>query len=255
MLPCHCNSKVIHDEKLKIMNNVGHRKKVIIAIFNLLPILLLVCVAQVMSQIQEPPKPYPLVTDYPQEVQKVIDQIRAKDANAEYQVFGIMEMNAPDGRDVLENLFKTYNKSDYKSMHVLKDVKVSSASAFKHYVVLVKGSPRSVAVVSGNDGKDRVYEIPEGMPQYANGNIQDFIRKNLTYPEEARLKGISGTTYVELTVNEDGSLSDFAVKEGFYPACDAEAIRIAKSLPPWIPGKRNGKPIKVRVTLPVKFVL
>ncbi|HEU5291367.1 MAG TPA: energy transducer TonB, partial [Cyclobacteriaceae bacterium] len=78
---------------------------------------------------------------------------------------------------------------------------------------------------------------------------------NLRYPDEARLKGISGISYVRFTVNEDGSLSGLTLKKGFNRACDAEAIRVMKSSPAWIPGKQKGQPVKVRVTVPVKFVL
>ncbi|HEU5292570.1 MAG TPA: hypothetical protein VFU05_18105, partial [Cyclobacteriaceae bacterium] len=133
------------------MNKVDHRKKVITATLSILMLLLPAYKAFVMGQVQEPSKQYPIVTDYPEEVQKVIDQIKTREPDAEYQVLGVMEMNTLYGQDVLENVFKTYNKSDYKSTHIVKDVSVSSASAFKHYVVLVKGT-RAVVVVPGTDG-------------------------------------------------------------------------------------------------------
>ncbi|MBQ3804763.1 MAG: energy transducer TonB [Prevotella sp.] len=36
---------------------------------------------------------------------------------------------------------------------------------------------------------------------------------------------------------------------------DKEAVRIVKAMPKWIPGKQNGKVVKVRYTLPVTFRL
>lgn len=36
-------------------------------------------------------------------------------------------------------------------------------------------------------------------------------------------------------------------------ACDAEAVRVAKSLPRFIPGKQQGKPVNVWYSFPVRF--
>ena len=37
-------------------------------------------------------------------------------------------------------------------------------------------------------------------------------------------------------------------------SCDREAIRVVKSLPKFIPGRKNGKPVDVYFQLPVYFV-
>ena len=36
---------------------------------------------------------------------------------------------------------------------------------------------------------------------------------------------------------------------------DEEAKRVVQSMPPWKPGKNNGKPVKVYFQVPIKFVL
>jgi protein TonB len=34
---------------------------------------------------------------------------------------------------------------------------------------------------------------------------------------------------------------------------DKEAVRLIKSMPKWIPGKQNGKVVRVYFTLPINF--
>ena len=56
-----------------------------------------------------------------------------------------------------------------------------------------------------------------------------------------------------LVVEKDGTLSDFKVVRSLHKDCDAEAIRVLKTMPKWKPGKVCGKPIRVKYTVPVQF--
>jgi len=40
-----------------------------------------------------------------------------------------------------------------------------------------------------------------------------------------------------------------------HPLLDAEAIRVVKSMPRWMPGRLKGKPVRVKFNLPVTFCL
>ena len=48
------------------------------------------------------------------------------------------------------------------------------------------------------------------------------------------------------------SMEHYVIRKNFG---DAEAIRIIRSMPNWIPGKQRGEPVRVRFTLPVMFRL
>ncbi|HPI08920.1 MAG TPA: energy transducer TonB [Saprospiraceae bacterium] len=37
--------------------------------------------------------------------------------------------------------------------------------------------------------------------------------------------------------------------------CGQEAKRLVEAMPKWTPGKKNGKPVRVEYTMPVKFKL
>ncbi|WP_410528593.1 energy transducer TonB [Spirosoma sp. KUDC1026] len=54
-------------------------------------------------------------------------------------------------------------------------------------------------------------------------------------------------------VNADGSVSDLVVLKGLGLEADQEAVRIVSSMPNWVPGTVNGKPVSVKFVLPISF--
>ena len=57
-------------------------------------------------------------------------------------------------------------------------------------------------------------------------------------------------------VEKDGSISDIKVARSVSPSLDAEAVRVAKSMPKWTPGKnKDGEIIRIAYTVPVIFRL
>ena len=67
--------------------------------------------------------------------------------------------------------------------------------------------------------------------------------------------GIQGTVVVEFVVNEDGSVSGVKTVKGVDRSLDKEAERVISTLPRFTPGKQNGKAVKVKYRLPVRFTL
>jgi len=99
-----------------------------------------------------------------------------------------------------------------------------------------------------------VFNYVEQMPE-ASFNTNKFIADSIKYPEKAKTNNIQGRVVVQFVVNEDGSLSDIKVVRGIDPECDNEAIRLIEAMPNWKPGKQNGKPVKVKYTLPITFTI
>ncbi|WP_138990485.1 energy transducer TonB [Larkinella sp. C7] len=104
---------------------------------------------------------------------------------------------------------------------------------------------------------DEVFLKVEQDPQFPGGmrKMAEFLEKNLRYPPAASRAGISGKVYLQFVVNTDGSIVDVSVVKGIGFGCDEEALRVAKKMPPWQPGKQSGRPVRVRFTLPVVFAL
>ena len=46
---------------------------------------------------------------------------------------------------------------------------------------------------------------------------------------------------------------DPKIQQGVSPSIDAEAIRVVKSMPNWIPGEQRGQKVRVQYTLPINF--
>lgn len=85
--------------------------------------------------------------------------------------------------------------------------------------------------------------------------MYSWIASNVIYPAFALEKNIEGKVYVSFVIETDGSPSNIKIVRGVHPTLDVEAIRLVKTMPNWNPGKNNGKPVRVRVNLPINFKL
>jgi TonB family protein len=108
-----------------------------------------------------------------------------------------------------------------------------------------------------NDDESKIFVIVDKQPEY-KGGIDAMVRhvhSNLSYPTSARRMGIDGIVYVSFLVSPAGILHNIKVIRGISADCDKEAIRVVALMPPWRPGRLEGKPVTVRVVLPIKFNL
>ena len=64
---------------------------------------------------------------------------------------------------------------------------------------------------------------------------------------------VQGKVFISMTVEKNGSLSDFKVVKDIGYGAATEAIRILKLSPKWEPGYQNGQKVRVRYTLPISF--
>ncbi|MCR9250465.1 MAG: energy transducer TonB [bacterium] len=104
---------------------------------------------------------------------------------------------------------------------------------------------------------EQIFTIVEDKPGFPGGDaaMYKYLGKNINYPSQARRMGIEGRVFVQFVVNKDGSISDVQAIKGIGAGCDEEAERVIKSMPKWKPGKQRGRPVKVRMVLPVFFKL
>jgi periplasmic protein TonB len=100
----------------------------------------------------------------------------------------------------------------------------------------------------------QIFTYVAQMPQ-PSVNIDDYLSKNLHYPQSAIENNISGRVILKFVVNETGNVSDIQVVRGIGGGCDEEAVRVLKAMPPWKPGRNNGTAVKVYYTLPISFKL
>lgn len=120
--------------------------------------------------------------------------------------------------------------------------------------------------------KSEVYRVVEEMPRFpgcedepengpakdkcAQRKLMEYLGENLQYPKAAKENNLEGMVVASFIVDSSfGNISDIKILKSLGSGCDEEVIRVMKNMPPWIPGKQNGKNVNVRYTLPVKFKL
>ena len=104
---------------------------------------------------------------------------------------------------------------------------------------------------------DQVFMVVEQQPEFPGGDeaYKLFLQNNIRYPESAKEQGVEGTVYLGFEVSKKGKIRDVAVLRGVNVDIDNEAVRVIKLMPDWVPGKQQGKPVDVKMNLPIKFSL
>jgi protein TonB len=120
----------------------------------------------------------------------------------------------------------------------------------------------------GNDGsfgpppdsieaKPPIYVYVEVMPEFIGGKTQldKFLYDQLVYPPEAIKDEIEGTINMIFIVDREGNTIRHKIVKNIHPLLDAEALRIAQTMPKWKPGTIKGEPVDVYVIVPIEFKL
>lgn len=104
---------------------------------------------------------------------------------------------------------------------------------------------------------EEIFVIVEEQPQ-PKGGMKAFyahINSTIKYPSSARRMGVQGRVFVQFVVERDGSVTQIEVIRGIDSSCNEEAIRVIATAPSWNPGKQRGKPVRVKMVLPISFKL
>jgi TonB family protein len=120
----------------------------------------------------------------------------------------------------------------------------SDGLAVQHYDYYVEGP------------SDDIYTIVQQMPVF-QGNMNEYLSKNIKYPKKEQKKGIMGTVYINFIVEKDGTVSNAKVLRGVEggPGLEEEALRVISHMPKWTPGIQNGLTVRVSYNIPIRFVL
>ncbi|MGD1839823.1 MAG: energy transducer TonB [Thermonemataceae bacterium] len=102
-----------------------------------------------------------------------------------------------------------------------------------------------------------IYKMADKQPEPIGGlkAFYEYIESNLQYPEEAKQLKLQGRVMVKFVVETDGKISEVSVMKGIGGGCDEEAVRLIQKAPNWIPGRKDGKPVRVEVVRPITFKL
>ena len=135
------------------------------------------------------------------------------------------------------------------------DVRFTVPVSFALQNKFSEAQSKSPLATSGTE--DDVLSMVENPPRFPGGikELMNFLGKNIQYPVEAHKNNIEGRVIVQFVVKKDGSTSDFKIVRSIHPLLDAEAVRVLKIMPKWIPGTQNGQAVNVKFVVPVGFKL
>jgi len=102
-----------------------------------------------------------------------------------------------------------------------------------------------------------VFYSSEKLPRFPGGikNLKNYIARHTNYPATAKENGIEGKVFIHFIIDEKGRVTNPKVIRSVDSLLDKEALKVISTLPNWKPGMNNGKPVKVRFTIPVTFKL
>ena len=105
---------------------------------------------------------------------------------------------------------------------------------------------------------DSVFTLKEYAPRF-RGNVNAWLSSNLCYPEASVKNRVQGKVIVKFCVCKDGSIDNVQIVQSVDPLLDAEALRVIRAMPKWMPGinetDKSGSFVSVWMTLPINFKL
>ena len=118
---------------------------------------------------------------------------------------------------------------------------------------------QTAANASNQDEEEgTIHVVVDKAPDFPGGHtaLATYIAENLQYPAEAEANGEQGRSIVQFVVNIDGSIcQERIVRSSGSKSLDAEALRVTKAAPQWIPAQLAGENVRSYYTLPIKFTL
>jgi periplasmic protein TonB len=173
-----------------------------------------------------------------------------------------VELIIPDKPDLItvEDIINTVQKPDIPPLPKVPQIIEATVDDLSDDIVLpdiddvepvkLPDKPPAKPIVINDE--EIIFEVVEVMPAPIGG--LKSIQEKVHYTEIARRAGVEGTVFIEARIDKNGNVVDAFVKKGLGAGLDAEALNAVLATK-FIPGKQRGKPVNVKMTIPVKFVL
>lgn len=96
----------------------------------------------------------------------------------------------------------------------------------------------------------KIYKMAQKPPKPKTG--LEAFHEHVSQNVRKQKSGVRGSVFVQFVVEKDGKLSNVKVLKGVGGSNQA-VIRAIQSAPRWMPGKQNGRPVRVQKILAVKI--
>lgn len=151
---------------------------------------------------------------------------------------------------------KTYTDSQGNFALVVDSTRANnlelSAAGYAPGVLNVKREDRNVHITlqpSASAASAVVITAGNAQPENGLARYRQYIDSHLRYPVAARQQEITGVVRISFDVIADSTLSDLKVAQKLHPDCDAEALRLIREGPKWLPAP-GGKTAQVTISIP-----
>ncbi len=149
-------------------------------------------------------------------------------------------------------------QQDLQAAESLKTLNEKSPIGQEDIIMISTADERAKQYVTVTDDDQPLNFVSmENPPTYPGGieKFYKFIEDNKKYPALAVENNIQGSVFVSFIIEKDGSLTSIRVVRKLGHGTDEEAVRVLKMSKRWNPGMQNGKPVRVKYNIPVKFTL
>lgn len=97
-----------------------------------------------------------------------------------------------------------------------------------------------------------IHNTVDDMPELVGGLTA--LQQHIHYPDEARDERLEGRVMVQFVVDEEGNVTEPSILQGEHPSLNEAALEALEHVE-FTPGRHEGQPAKVRMILPITFVL
>ncbi len=121
----------------------------------------------------------------------------------------------------------------------------------------VNDAPPPPPPAEEEEPRREIFQVVEDMPELLPNEAEALreLQSCINYPEMARRAGVEGMVFVGFVVNEQGNVTNTQVVRGIGAGTGDEAVRCVNETIQFSPGMQRGRPVRVQMSLPVRFVL
>jgi hypothetical protein len=87
---------------------------------------------------------------------------------------------------------------------------------------------------------------------YEIDKVQDFIKQHLKYPDNG--PDCIGCVFITITIEKNGTVSKKEYLRKLCSGYDENAMDVVDKMTNWKPANKNGKPVRYKLTLPIKWI-
>ncbi|MET4107309.1 TonB family protein [Hymenobacter sp. UYP22] len=99
---------------------------------------------------------------------------------------------------------------------------------------------------------ETILTTAQQMPRYGQGPAD--INRLIRYPRAAQEAQTEGLVFASFVVDETGRVTQPRIVRGLGNGCDEEVLRVLRQTSGrWVPGQQDGRFVKVKLVLPIRF--